>query len=491
MKALTNFLQQKPVFLFILPLFFVLHNLAEIYQPYFLATAAELFLMYTTAGGVIAIIAWLFLKNWRNACLFSFILLAFNFFFGSSYDFIKSHFGPVFFLRYRFLIPTLIILVILSLTYFKKTKNRFARVYLFLNCLFLLLIIIDAVTILQLVWKSKPVYAADLDIKPTICDTCKKPDIYLIVADEYAGKQTLNDIFKFDNLEFENGLGKRGFHIINGTRSNYNATVFSMASFFGMGYIQNLRDTLVNHFDMFACREIIKKNNFQHFLESNGYEIFNCSMFEFNNKKNLVHTPFFVTKKEYFISQTFIRRFFNRVGFNFVSKAEIQKWENIHLYNNNKTFDAALKIPLRNTTNPVFAYIHLMLPHRPYYFDKNSNPAAPEILLESARYNKSAYIDYLQYSNKKILDLIDQIQKNSVRPPIIILMSDHGFRQFEERKFDPYYFINFSAIYKPDNNYTGFADSLTNVNYLRVLLNNQFNQKLSMLKDSAFFIKEP
>jgi len=487
MKSLNNLLQQKPVFLFVLPLFFVLHNLIEIYQPYLLSAAAKLVFVYTAAGTGLAILFWILLKNWRNACILSFFVLSFNFFFGSCFDFLKNHFGYVFFLRFRFIIPAIAILIILAFIYLKKTKNRFTRLYLFLNCLFLLLITIDTINILLQVRKNTPVYATNLDTEYKSCDTCKKPDIYLIITDEYAGKQTLNEVFKFDNQEFEKGLEQRGFHIINGTKSNYNGTIYSMASFFGMGYIKNLKDTFVNHFDMFGCQEIIKENNFQYFLKSTDYEIFNCSIFEFGNKKNFIRSPFSITKKDYFISQTFIRRFIISVGFNFVNKTEIQKGGKQQLHHNIETFDAALKIPLKKSVRPKFTYIHLMLPHRPYYFDKNGNLTAPEIFDESARYNQDAYLNYLQYSNKKFLTLIDSIQKKSTFPPIIMLMSDHGFRQFKDPKFNPYYFINFSAIYKPDGNYAGFNDSLTNVNYLRVLLNNQFNQKLPILKDSFFF----
>jgi len=96
----------------------------------------------------------------------------------------------------------------------------------------------------------------------------------------------------------------------------------------------------------------------------------------------------------------------------------------------------------------------------------------------------------LKYSNRKLLELIDHIRKNSPRPPVIILMSDHGFRQLPEGSDQKYYFMNLNAVYLPNGNYAGFYDGMSNVNQFRVILNSQFNQKLPLLKDSTSFLVE-
>lgn len=489
-KLIARF-QRKPLFLFLLPLFFILHNLLENYQASLVPTALELTLIFTAIAAGLAIIFRLFLITWVQAYLLSFYLMAFNFFFGSTHDFLKKNLGGIFFTRYLFIIPALIISVIALIIYFRRTKKDFKTFILFLNCLILLFIAIDTASIPSLTLNYSEVKIADIRKEFTACDTCKKPDIYLIIGDEYAGDQTLRDIFNFDNSPFEKELEQRGFHIIKGTKSNYNATVFSMASLFGMGYIQNLRDSVVSHFDMFACRSIIKKNNFQDFLNKNEYTVYNFSTFDFGNKKNLIRTPFFITKKDYFLAQTFTGRFFARVWFNFVNKKELATWGKIHHENNMKILQAAEGTFLSNTTSPKFVYIHLELPHRPYYFDKNGKETQLEKFGDLARDDQAAYIEYLQYGNKKFLELIDHIKKDSKELPIIMLMSDHGYRQFNDQKPNPYHFINMNAVFMPKGSYSGFTDSLTSVNQLRVLLNIQFNQKLPILKDSVFFIKEP
>ena len=100
------------------------------------------------------------------------------------------------------------------------------------------------------------------------------------------------------------------------------------------------------------------------------------------------------------------------------------------------------KLAEQKTSLPKFVYAHLMMPHYPYYFDKNGKEQPYEKLLEGNQSNKEAYIEYLQYSNKKLLELIRHILQTSASPPIIVLAGDHGFRHFKKPVESKYYFLN-------------------------------------------------
>ncbi len=132
-----------------------------------------------------------------------------------------------------------------------------------------------------------------------------------------------------------------------------------------------------------------------------------------------------------------------------------------------------------------------MMPHYPYYYDENEKLRTIEGLSTIAFSDKKAYVSYLKYTNKKTLALLDHILANSKNPPIIILISDHGFRNFiskseDENKRLP--FCNLMSVYLPDKDYSSFSDSLSNVNLLRIVLNSKFGQQLPILKDSTFFV---
>ena len=87
------------------------------------------------------------------------------------------------------------------------------------------------------------------------------------------------------------------------------------------------------------------------------------------------------------------------------------------------------------------------MPHWPYYYDSHGKEVKLEAADDSHKLDKKAYIEYLMYVNKKLLELIDYIKRVSAKPPIIVLMGDHGFRQFTDRVDKKCYFANLNTIY--------------------------------------------
>ncbi len=492
MLKLKNFLQTKPVFLYLLPVFFVLHGFTD---NFFLVPVKDALLLntkYLAVSLLLSLLFWILYRNFYKANLVVFFIMAYNFFFGSVHDFLKSNFNNSFILKYSFIIPASAILLLILIIYIKKTKNAFTSTAKYLNVLLLLLILFDIGSLLLKLTKKREPRIIEFPAEPIKCDTCSKPDIYLIIADEYAGKTELQDIFSFDNTPFENDLTKRGFHVINQPKSNYNWTIYSMASLLNMSYIKNLKSNAVNNTDMYFCTDLIENNNIAGFLQENGYKIYNHSFFDFADNPKPIEPVFLPRRKALITSQTFINRATKNLWFNFSSQLKIQNILN-HNLNNNLEVDSLTRITvLKKEKSPKFIYTHLVMPHYSYYFDSSGKKKGNEALMDDNKVNKKDYLDYLRYTNKKLLDLIDYIRNNSEQPPVIILMSDHGFRQFElgEKVDNMYQFMNLNAVLLPNDNYSGFYDSLSNVNQFRVILNSQFGQKLSLLKDSTIFLQE-
>ena len=487
MKIITS----KPYFLFLLPAFFMLHSLGENFAPVLVKTAILQTLFYSGIALVLAILFYLLFRNTLKAALAVIFIMSCNFFFGSVYDFLKTQLGQSFLIKFSVIIPVMLLAILLVILYLKKSKRLFLRTAGYLNLLLLLLILIDAGALAVKLINSKGPGVTNLSGDLIKCDTCTKPDIYLIIADEYAGKTQLKDLFSFDNSAFENELQTRGFHIVNNSSSNYNATVYSMASLLNMDYIKNSnKPGVINHQDMLRSRSLVRKNNLVTFLSQNGYQVYNYSFFDLADKKKAVHNIFFSTYKSLLTNQTFVNRFIFHFGARFASRQKITDVKKNNLYNDIKIETLTRNTVLLKTSQPKFVYTHLKKPHHPYFFDSKGNEVPVDSLTDEFTMDKRAYIEYLQYSNKMLLDLVDFIKKKSAMPPVIMLLGDHGFRQLTGNVDKKYHFMNLNAVYFPNGNYAGFYDGMTNVNQFRVTLNSIFGQKLPLLKDSTSFLKE-
>lgn len=405
-------------------------------------------------------------------------------------DSVKATIAIAFLTRYLFILPLTLLLILLFFLYLKRASTNFTRITLYLNLLFLLLILIDVVGVLAAAGKKNNQQVANLSEQFTVCDTCSKPDIFLIVADEYAGKTQLKDLFEYDNAEFENALKERNFHFIDSTNSNYNATVYSMASVFNMNYLNNLNSTNINYKDILACYNLIRKNKLTHFLKENDYEIHNYSFYDIDSKNKLVTNHYFPSEEKVLTFSTFRDRIQKDLGFHLFTKKKIENILRHNMYNNIESESNLKEFLVKKRTSPAFVYTHLDMPHHSYYYKSDGTLVPVEMLTDEFTMDKNAYVEYLKYTNIKLLKLIDEIKAKSAKPPIIILMSDHGFRQVTKEVDKEYYFMNLTAVSMPNGNYNGFYNGMSSVNLFRNILNNQFEQRLPLLKDSTIFLTE-
>lgn len=462
----------KRSFLFLLPLFFILHGMNEQSWLVPVKGALVLLLVYWVAAVALFFLCRLLFRDNAKAALAAFLLMAFHFFFGSIHDALKW--------KYSIILPVFLVLYIAAFVLIKK-KRSFKQVSLYLNVLLIVLIAWEAID-----FKRSPVAPQTF----TICDTCSKPDIYLIVLDEYAGAQSLKDLFSFDNTAFEAQLSDRGFHVVHNSRSNYNYTPFSMASMLNMKYLQ-LENTERKKPDLSYALQLISNNLAMQTLKANGYEIINHSGFDIAGNPTPIEETFMPAKTKLITAQTFLSRIQRDLGYHLslLNTAPDRAYRELH--NNTKLYDLTMQTAVQPHKQPRFVYTHLMMPHYPYYFDKNGKPMDPaRILPEANNSNKKDYAEYLQYTNKKILQLADHILHSAAQPPVIIIMSDHGFRHFTTSVPREYHFMNLNAIYLPRKNYTGFYDGMSNVNQFRVLFNTMFQSPSAALKDSSIYLKD-
>ena len=189
--------------IFLLPVFFVFHGFVGHYYFVPVKDAFLLLLLYMGCALVIIGICWLFYCNFNKAAFISFFIMSFFFFFGSIQDFSRNQFSGSFFSRYSFVLPLFFLFFVGMIIWLKKRKDSLKKFTFYLNLLLIVFLIID------FIWLCEKIIAVNKgsQAKPLsnlfLCDTCKKPDVFFIVLDEYSGSEGLRDLFNFDNNEFE------------------------------------------------------------------------------------------------------------------------------------------------------------------------------------------------------------------------------------------------------------------------------------------------
>ena len=324
---------------------------------------------------------------------------------------------------------------------------------------------------------------SELDIPIFKVDT--KPDIYLFILDEFAGKKTLQADFNHDLTHFENKLSERGFVNPLHSYSNYPNTVLSMPSFMNMIYLDFLRDELgEDSNDVHLPNHMRQYNTVMKTLKANDYNIttfyggmgvvsdvrlvdeYLCKFSAVNPdlRDNFVYTymPF---------------TYFNEILLN---EHQFEKLECI--------FDAIINNKYQQDT-PKFVYAHLRLPHWHYIYDENGDR-----VFNKTDGDKDAFLAQSKFTEKKMIELVDAIQSRSP-DSIIMIVSDHGFRgdiDWENpTRMDHIRGFNIiSSFYFPGHSDKIPAD-MTLVNVFRILFNSYFNTDYEVLENRYIWYSYP
>ena len=491
--VLKQFLERNVLFIILLPITWVLHGYINNYGLIPQKDAILLALFYCGVALAMTGIFLLFYRNIFKAALLSFFLLSLQFFFGPVHDWLKDLFSGTIFVKYSFLLPLIFLLIITISIYLKRSKKNFHKVTIYLNILFFILIIVDGFSMaIRSKIAQKNINNPNLNFSS--CKNCPKPDIYLIVADSYPGNRQLKDLFKFNNSAFESALNHRLFFIVDSSFSNYNFTQYSIASMLSLNYLEGINHINSNKNDIKTSRDAITNSPVISYLQSEGYDFFNHSIFDFDGQPALTIPTFLTRKLEPITRHTFTYRLMKDIGYHFVVTLKIPFMVKRHLtadlVNNKKIFEATNKIIHQRTERPKLVYTHLIMPHHPFFYDSTGQEIPLELLKDEFCYDKEARISYLKYTNKELLRLVDEILAASKDKPVIFLIGDHGIREIHEQ-FDPHYqFMNLNAVLLPDGDYDGLYKGMSNINVFRFFLNKQFKQNLPMLKDSTIMITD-
>ncbi|HET6746047.1 MAG TPA: hypothetical protein VFH90_09410 [Candidatus Limnocylindria bacterium] len=316
------------------------------------------------------------------------------------------------------------------------------------------------------------------------------PDIYLILLDGYPRADVLAGQFAFDNSDFLEALGTRGFDVSTSSHSNYVLTEFTLLSMFNMDLLQEipeLRPVLDGTLPAQpASRNALNQNPSFDVLRDHGYAIVGLAgSYEdvaLRRADVFVQTDNINELEWELLANTFV--------------LDVIDWIAPHYFADRQrafidsSFEQARRIAENQRLGPRFVMAHVFAPRSPLVFGPSGEAADLEVLRRTEDTAAAAglsqeefgqrLIGQVTHVNRKTIDLIDAIRSNSPTPPVIIVMSDHGSRsqaldpsaatpdQVRER------FGTLFAAFTPDQSEV-FPDDVTPAQVMGLLLNAYFD----------------
>lgn len=494
---------KRPFHTFLLPLFFVLHVLNQYFRLIPVLLAVEYFLYYVLLAAVLLITGkWLY-KSWVKGGVWATGALIIFFFFGALHDFLKS--TPVLHLisTYKVLLPLLLIAFLIFSLVIKRSQ-QIQKTAQYFTILFALLIAIDLMQIVGKMFTNPQAqtYANNNHpVQAAITGTEKsQPDIFFIVFDEYASSAGLQQFLGFNNSRLDSSLLANHFYIVRNSKSNYNYTPFSISSTLNLQYFnQPLEYQDADTHSMLKGWYSLKMSRLPQLLAQSGYKIYNYGLCDFNNYP--AYTSRYFTDFEFgiFYKETLWGRIQKDILWNIwklppsfltnILLAESNAKKTNFIARNRQHLHLLLQSLHTQNNQPKFVFCHIMMPHSPYYFNKQGENNEAFSYVYTNQTIREHYLEQLLYTNKWIDSVIQATQQSFTRPRVVIVEGDHGFRESTPNAPRNSHFTNLNAWYFSDGQYNLLYDSISPVNSFRVIMNKYFNNRLPLLKDSTVFLR--
>ena len=329
--------------------------------------------------------------------------------------------------------------------------------------------------------------------------TAQGPDIYVILLDGYPRADVLGRRFNIDNSPFLDQLRARDFGVADGSHSNYVFTQLTLASMFQMRHLEQvpaiqprigseggqnglLRAAICDG----AAFATLREHGYEIVSTAAGYEhaALRCiadRVLDHGEMTDLERT---------LLERTWIPDLLAPLWPALFSGP--QRDRIVH------TFADLRQLAAEQRDHPIFAFGHIPAPHLPLVlaadgrvlelsprdFDASN---AVELGI-SEREFADLYASELRYLNSQVVATIDEITNSSVRMPVIVVMSDHGYTY--DPGPSPDKFGNLLAWATP-----GAPDLLggdvTPVNYFSLLLNRYLGTQIAISERRFFYSPGP
>ena len=433
----------------------------------------------------------LILKHSNKAALIVSIGLMLFFTFGHFYNIFKGftildeEVG-----RYRFIIIPFIFGIFVPAYFIIKSKVDFKNITKIVNVISVVFIVMIIVNITTFSITEIESYSIDnFDIGSNYIELQSipnPPDVYYFIFDEYGGPESMKYL-DYNNNQFYEFLKEKNFIIPKQSTSNYPMTHFSVPSSMNMEYVNDLSNILGEDSKTFLpLREMLYESKVIENFKSLGY---NIVIFE----SGFVPAEKFELVDDIVCNQSGI----DSVLLDTITRTSMMGYF-VERYDEQKIRDrvdcvfSEIKTIGNSKDEPIFAFVHILLPHSPYVFGPNGEAIIPGNHISGKTWDeKIAYLDQVEYANKEIIKIIENILTEN-KESIIILQSDTGSgfdidwkNPNESMILQRLSILN--AYYVPGIDEDQIYEEITPVNSFRIIFNNYFNGDLEILEDKNYW----
>jgi hypothetical protein len=264
-----------------------------------------------------------------------------------------------------------------------------------------------------------------------------------------------------------------------------------------MMYLKELNNhSLIGFRDIVRGNVSLRENNVVKFLESNGYDIENYTIYNLEGHSTKAREEFVDADRKLIDNRTLPGRVNQDIGWNFKnlfsrnkkkedSLSQAQGLVDAALYRNRllKNTLAAAQMKKDNSVPSLFMF-HFMLTHEPFIYNADGTL---DLTVNYGMYPER-YIYSVNYANKLLTGFVDSIkQMYKGKDVVIILQGDHGYK-FDESDplFDEEGCNILYAVYCSDGNYAQWNHSFNSVNGFRVLFNKYFHTDFPILDNRSY-----
>jgi hypothetical protein len=337
----------------------------------------------------------------------------------------------------------------------------------------------------------QPAQSADVD----------KRDIYYLIFDRYARGDQLKDVYGFNNKPFIRELEERGFAVAERSYANYQRTTHSLISSLNLDYLDALGgEAARSSHDWVPLYEMLQDFRLRRFLEAQGYEFhFFGSWWEptrVNRFAQANHNIMAIPEP--------IRAMLDQSLIPFMAQLA-----GLELFDHRLMQCQRSKLAFKELTalseqhhGVRFFFAHFLVPHPPFVVDADGRCISAE--QAKSRTRAENYTRQVMFTNREILKFLDVALNRPGPKPIIILQSDEGpwpkrFAGDEITKLGadvtpadwltatPSELVEkmaiLNALYLPDRDTSGIAETATPVNSFRTVLRKYFGVPINPLPD--------